>query len=234
MAEGQPEGSTIAQVLDEFLADEKERLSARTYRQYESVTRLLCLCLENYVIPSDPALRKMVDEANRAGAEDAVCRLCPPQEIASGMSDFLGWFMVRKVVAGQDLMRAAGTVTRRLGKWLYEHGYIDADDADYFDAEATSRGRVLPKATALRDRLSAWVDRQPAVHSEEKYDGHFQILEITDLGWKIEGVLDGVQGVVPVPAELRQPHQVGWEVSGVIAETPRGLRWAEIWNCTPK
>ena len=233
MAKGQPEGPTIGQVLDEFLADEKERLSARTYHRYESVIQLLRLCLEDYLTPSDPALRKAVDDAQRAGAEDAVCRLCPPREIASGLGEFFGWFMVRKVIAGQELMRAAGTVTHRLGKWLYERGYIDADDAEYFEAKTTGLGRALPKATDLRNRLAAWVERQPAVDSEETYDGHFQILAISDLGWKVESVQDSLEGVVTVPAELRHPQQVGWEVSGVIAETPQGLRWVEVWNVYP-
>ncbi len=233
MADGQPKGPTINQVLDEFLAEQEKRLAPRTYRQYENVIDLLRYCLEDYVVLTDKKLEKAVDKARDAGAEDAVCSLCPPREIAGCISEFLGWFMVRKVVAGQDLMRAAGTVTRRLGRWLYEHEYIDIDDAEYFEEEGTQRGRALPKAKGLADRLAAWVENQPAVGSENTHESHFRIEAVTKRGWMVKDVMGHLEGDVFVPSELRNPQQVGWEVSGIIAETPRGLRWVEVWNVYP-
>ena len=137
---------------------------------------LLRYCLEDYVTLIDAALEKAVDQARHAGVEDAVCSLCPPKEIAGGLSEFLGWSMVRKVSAGQDLMRAAGTVTRRLGSWLYEHGYIDMNNAEVFRGESAERGRALPKTTALGNKLAAWVDNQRSLGSEKTYESHFEII----------------------------------------------------------
>lgn len=234
MAKMHSEGPVIDQVLEEFLTEQEERLALRTYGQYETVIELLREYLERYVTPSDPALAKAVDEAHRTGTEYAVCGLCPPREIVDNIDDFLSWFMVRKVLAGQDLMRAAGTVSRRLGKWLYEHNYIDGDDATVYQDETTRLSRSLPKATALRDKLVQWVDGLPKMKSEKTYDGHFQIVVITDRGWKVAGVLSSLSGEVPVPSTLRHSPEVGWQVSGVIAQTPQGLRWVEIWNVYPR
>lgn len=45
---------------------------------------------------------------------------------------FLHYFMPRKVLCGQETMDAAGTVTRKLGKWLVQKGY-DPDATDHVD-----------------------------------------------------------------------------------------------------
>ncbi len=233
MDDGQPPEPTINQAFDEFLADQERRLAPRTYRKYENVIDLLRYCLEGDVIPLDRELEHAVKEARQAGREDAVCSVCPPDEIVGRLEEFFGWFMVRKVLAGQDLMQVTGTVVRRLGRWLYEHDYIDEDGAEYFEQATGGQGRALPKATALRDRLAEWVDNQPAARAEKTYEDHFDILAITPQGWQIQGLASRVQDVVQVPSHLVHSQQVGWEVSGVIAQTSRGLRWVEVWNVYP-
>ncbi|MCA1699004.1 MAG: hypothetical protein LC790_08920 [Actinobacteria bacterium] len=57
--------------------------------------------------------------------------------------------MVRKVVAGQELLKAAGTVTAKLTRWLSEHGHIDHGAAA--DAVDRARGAAgdLPLPLAL-------------------------------------------------------------------------------------
>lgn len=228
------EGPTIDQVLEEFLAEQEVRLAARTFLQYQDVVELLRTCIEDYAEPDDPALVKAVDEAYQRGTEYALCGLGSPKEIAYTIGHFLGWFMVRKVVAGQDLMRAAGSVTRRLGRWLYEHHYIDETNAEIFQSQVKSLGRALPKATDFRNKLSRWVDDLGGIRSDVSYEGYFEISAITARGWKLEGVLSAPSGEIAVPSELRHVPEVGWRISGVVARVPQGLRWVEIWNVYPQ
>ena len=37
-----------------------------------------------------------------------------PEKIAENLGEFLDYFMVRKVIAGQELLKASGTVTGKL------------------------------------------------------------------------------------------------------------------------
>lgn len=228
------EGPTIDQVLEEFLAEQEVRLAARTFLQYQAVVDLLRTYIEAYDGPDDPALVKVVDEAHQRGTEYAWCGLGSPKEIAYTIGHFLGWFMVRKVVAGQDLMRAAGSVTRRLGRWLYEHHYIDETNAEIFQSQAKSLGRALPKATDLRNKLSRWVDGLGGIRSDASYEGDFEIVAITDRGWKLEGVDSALSGEISVPSELRHGPEVGWRISGVVARMSQSFRWVEIWNVYPR
>ncbi|MGH9187398.1 MAG: hypothetical protein ACRD0U_16545 [Acidimicrobiales bacterium] len=53
-----------------------------------------------------------------AGGEEAFTHLFGPEEIPAQVDQFLGWFVIRKVMAGQEFLKACGTVTKTLGKWL--------------------------------------------------------------------------------------------------------------------
>ena len=52
-----------------------------------------------------------------------------PEEITGGLGELLGYFMPHKVIAGKETMKAAGTVTKKLVKWLAEKGYVEDEHA---------------------------------------------------------------------------------------------------------
>ena len=56
----------------------------------------------------------------------AFCHLFGPEHLG----EFLGYFMVRKMIVGQELLRASGTVTGKFVTWLAARGYIDRDSAE--------------------------------------------------------------------------------------------------------
>ena len=62
--------------------------------------------------------------AHQAGDEQAFCRMFGVEKIAECVGEFLGYFMPRKVVAGEELLRASGTVVGKLVGWLAEQGAI--------------------------------------------------------------------------------------------------------------
>jgi hypothetical protein len=118
---------TIDDALAGFLATERDRLSPRTFRRYEEVVGLLADCLNGYGHTGLSELdRKRFESAYGAGDEEAFCHLFGPEEIVDNLGEFLGYFMIRKVAAGLELLRAAGTVTKALARWLHErHCCVD-------------------------------------------------------------------------------------------------------------
>ncbi len=83
---------------------------------------------------------KRWQKAFDAGDEEAFCHLFGPDEIPPHLGEFLGYFMVRKVSAGQELLKAAGTVTGKLARWLEQQAYIESDAAEVaVDARGTAR-----------------------------------------------------------------------------------------------
>jgi len=110
--------TTIAQTFDQFLADQKARLKPTTFAKYYNIVDLFHSYLESYW----PGHGQ--DEYSRITGEGGTfCDTFGPEEILGGYSEFLGYFMPNKVMCGKDTMQAAGTVTKKLAKWLAEKGY---------------------------------------------------------------------------------------------------------------
>ncbi|HLG19851.1 MAG TPA: hypothetical protein VI895_08580, partial [Bdellovibrionota bacterium] len=74
------------------------------------------------------------------------CQIFGPQQILPNLGMFLDYFMVRKVIVGQDLLRASGTVSKKLSRWLGERGYVDADAASEGAERGADAARDLPRA----------------------------------------------------------------------------------------
>ena len=147
---------TIAQVFEEFLADQKPRISHKTYLKYQSAISLYKMYLESYWPGHD-------GESDKVGG--SYCDSFGPEDATAGYSEFLGYFMPRKVMCGKETMQAAGTVTKKLAKWLAEKGYVE--DTEYEQERAGKAARDLPNARAVVDMLDAYVDETaPAKQGE--------------------------------------------------------------------
>jgi hypothetical protein len=70
---------------------------------------------------------------------------------------------VRKVIAGQELLRASGTVTGKLVTWLAARGYIDRDSADHATGRAQDASHDLPVADRLGGLLHDVAERAPEI-----------------------------------------------------------------------
>lgn len=224
-----PSDVTIDRVLDDFLAAQRARLAPSTYRRYADIVALLRDSLDGYgheALADDE--RRRLDQARDRGEEGAFCRLFGPEKITEGLGSFLGWFMVRKVMAGDDLLRAAGTVTKKLARWLEAQGYVDAEAA----ADAIERGgdaaRELPAASRLTDALTELSWRAPkldpdAVAEEDWVEDSLAITQVEPGRLWL-----GERGPLELPKRATDGAQVGWEVWAVMAR--RGGRWQLLEN----
>ncbi len=123
-------------------------------RNYEDVVSLLRDSLNGYAYESlDKADAKRFDKAYQAGDEEVFCNLFGPEHILDHLGEFLGYFMVRRVMGSQELLRSSGTVTKKLVAWLYEHGYVSDDEREIAIERATEAARDLPRAERLASLL---------------------------------------------------------------------------------
>lgn len=141
-----PGTPTIDAVLTEFLAEQRDRLSARTFARYEDVIRLLRSSLDNYGPNSLDRDERHRWERAFESDDEAFCHLFGPEKIPEHLGEFLGYFMIRKVFASQELLKASGTVTKKLVRWLHSHGYIDRELTGDAVERAQDAARDLPVA----------------------------------------------------------------------------------------
>lgn len=228
---------TIDEALEAFLTEQRERLSARTLRNYEDVIGLLRICLNGYAPNAlDEPDRKQWEEAYEAD-EEAFCHLFGPEYILSEVSEFLGYFMVRKVMASQDLLRSAGTVTKKLAKWLHEHGYAGEAARDLAVDQGTSASRDLPRAERLANLLYkqslATADVNRAALSSRDIVGE-------DLPLQIERVepgklyFVGVDGPVHVSRKASDLAKPGWDVTISLVRQRGTWKVLEVGNVYPR
>ena len=137
---------TIDQLFEEFLADQEARLSPKTFDKYEGIIHLYRSYLESYWPDHSGKEYEAVTKA-----KGTYCGTFGAEDITSGFSEFLGYFMPRKVIAGNETMKAAGTVVKKLAKWLVEKGYTE-DDESVRELVGTA-ARDLPASQKLLDEL---------------------------------------------------------------------------------
>lgn len=220
--------TTISQVFKEFLSDQEARISPRTLSKYEDIISLFESYLESYW----PGREQ--EEYNRITGEGGTfCGTFGPEEIPGGYGEFLGYFMPHKVMCGKETMKAAGTVTKKLAKWLAEKGYVE--DTGAAQERAQEAARDLPAAQDVLDLLVQYVDEHLPDTYQDEVEDHFSIKKIEPGKLWLEPftMYSKVIGPVPVPRKVTEICQTMWDISGVVVKTSRGWRFLEVWNVSP-
>jgi hypothetical protein len=219
---------TIAEVFEEFLDDQKARLSPKTLGKYESIISLFTSYLESYWPGHDQ------DEYNRTTDQgETFSGTFGPEEIMGGYSEFLGYFMPNKVMCGKETMQAAGTVTKKLAKWLAEKGYVE--DAGAAVERASEAAKDLPAAQDVLGLLDDYVATHAPDDYEDEIEDHFWITSIEPGKLWLEPLTMGedVIGPVPVPKQVTQICGEMWDIGGVVVKTGRGWRLLDVWKVSP-
>jgi hypothetical protein len=218
---------TISQVFEEFLADQKARVSHRTFLKYQSIISLYESYLEHYWPGHDGESNKIT----KAGG--TFCGTFGPEDATTGYGEFLGYFMPRKVMCGKDTMQAAGTVTKKLAKWLVEKGHVE--DTEAAQERAGDAARELPRAQKVLGLLEDYLEwTSPERHGEEIQD-HFWIERIEPGKLWLEPLTahPSVIGPVSVPTEVTDLCQPMWDIGGVVAKVGKGWCFIEVWSVSP-
>ena len=221
-------------MLSEFLAAQEQRLAARTFANYRSVVDLLRHCLNGYGHQYlDHDGRRRYEQAFDDGDEDAFVHLFGPEKILEGLGEFLDYFMVRKVMAGEELLRAAGTVTKKLAKWMAANGYLDRAAAGEAVERGTTAAHDLPKVERLSRLLFDQAQREANDYREVADD------DIVEDYFTIERVqpgalwLTGDVGPLKVSRDASSLAKPGWSVYLVVARSPLGWRLLESGTVYP-
>ena len=119
-----PPLQNLSQAFQAFLDEQETRVGPATFSKYRTIIDLYQAYLERYW----PGHDGEYDSVTRKGG--TYCGTFGPEDAALGFGEFLDYFMPRKVLCGKETMQAAGTVTRKLAKWLSQKGYAHGGDTD--------------------------------------------------------------------------------------------------------
>jgi hypothetical protein len=239
-----PAEPRIERALEEFLDEQRARLAPRTFANYQGVVDLLRSHLDGYAYEGlSKAEAALFDRHFNAEGEDhrEFSQIFGPDKIVENLGGFLGYFMIRKVIAGEDFKRAAGTVTKKLSRWLAAKGYLSEEAGQEAADRGAAAARDLPTAERAAEILRDAADRlgiDPPDLAEEDYleFDHFTIarLEPGRLWLEIrEGRKRRSCGPIPVPAAVTNLLRRGWDISCSLARVRGTWRIVEVANVYP-
>lgn len=228
---------TIDNALTAFLESQRDCLAPQTFCLYEDVVQLLAHCLNGYGhLRLTKTQLKRFESAYNAGDEEPFCHLFAPPVIVDNLGEFLGYFMIRKVSADQELLQAAGTVTQALGTWLHDQGWI-GDKALASALELGGDAALdLPKAEKLTGMLYDMAQRTPNVIGDRNAVSEGDWVE--DSLW-IERVEPGALwfkggiGPLKVPNQISALAQVNWSITVVLIRRLGVWHLLEVGNVYP-
>ena len=235
----------ISRVLEEFLEEQRARLAPRTLAKYEAVLDLLRSYLNGYAGESLSAPEAALFEAhhNTKGEEHReFCELFGPEKIAENLGSFLGYFMIRKVMAGEDLLRSAGSVTKKLSTWLAGKGHISPEAGGEATETSAAAARDLPRAERAAQILREAADRlaiNPAKLADDNYleFDHFTIARVEPGRLWLDVRHDGrmrERGPIPAPEPATRWLRPGWSISCSLGRIRKSWHLLEVANVYPE
>ena len=182
-AQCQKNPRTISKVFEEFLADQEARLSPEPVTKYRDILSLYESYLESYWPgQGEEDYRRITGQK----AVRFVARM-GPRRFSTVIPSSSATSCRHKVVCGKEMMKAAGTVTKALAKWLAEKGYAtDTSDAQERAKEAATD---LPAAQDVLELLEQYVDEHSPLTYQQEIEDHFWIKKI-EPGKLSAGTLD--------------------------------------------
>ena len=236
---------TIDEVLDEFLEEQRRRLAPRTFRNYEDVVHLLRDCLNGYgyqwLSKKEAALFDRHYNAEGDAHRD-FCQLFGPEKILGELDHFLGTFMIRKVGAGEDFLRAAGTAVGKLAEWLMANDHVAEDRGREVAEDVAATARELPRAARaarLLDDATSQLRIDPDSLADDDYHDfdHYTIAKIgSESVWLSvwdPGKGESTVGPIPAPAAATKLLREGWDVSCALARVRGTWRMIDVANVYP-
>ena len=227
---------TISEVLAAYLAEEKARLKPDSYDLYADVIKLLQASLDGYAHASLETHERALWERHLNADGDRhreFCEIFGPEQILPNIGEFLGYFMIRKVMADQALLRASGTVTKKLAAWLGAKGYAGTAET----AAAVERGTVAARDLPNAEKLTALLYELTSgryVPEDDDIEDQFGVERVEPGKIWLE-IFDSGRQVVPIslPEAATELCQAGWTISGAVRRI--GEKWVlvEAWNVYP-
>ncbi|MFO8059710.1 MAG: hypothetical protein R6U70_03510 [Bacillota bacterium] len=233
---------SIDQVLDEFIEEQRNRFKTATVSKYERVIGLLRKHLNDCAYQGlDTPDRVLFERHCSAEGEQRLdfCQIFGPEMIIYELDRFLGHSIIRKSMVSETLKRAAGTVTKRLSKWLGERGYIEEELAGKGIDKGAGAVQNIPRAERATDRLYTCLYRGELdeIPDDDLLDFDQYTIVRTEPGtlwleqaWSSDGSLIRV----PVPEQVFDLLEEGWEVGCTLARIDGQWRMIQIGNVYPQ
>ena len=236
--EGGPEvADRIDDLLFRFLAERREQLSGKEFRNYQALIDYFRLHLTGYAYESLSSFDRMRwERAFDSGDEQAFTKLFGADKIPGEVGPFVGYFMTRKVAAPKAVIASTGRVIGDLLEWLVAQGWFRPDEIAEAKERAKAAGADLPKAEKLAGHLFDLAQHTDIdVHGladDDYVEDHLTITRVEPGAVWFEGA-DGEIGPLLVGTVISGLARPGWSVNIVLGRIGSHWQVLEVGNVYP-
>ena len=223
-------------MLDGYLRTERARLASRTYARDAEVIGWLKKSLNT------DGLKDLTPEEHEQfrsrgfdfeRGDPPYCEAVGPYYLMLHLPTFLTAAQLRRLEAPPELPDQAGTVVKKLAKWLETHGYISALAVRAVRDMAAEVGQRTPAMDELAQRLQA-LTQDVEYFEEEDVPGDFEITHVEPEGlWLHDHIDDSVYGPVPVPDDVHDLCPVGWMIAGTLGRRDGAYQFVDVLKVDP-
>lgn len=223
----------IEEVLEQFLIGKRKQLKPSTIRKYETIIDLFKHSLNSYAYQAlnneESDMFDKLYEA-RGDAQREFVQIFGPEKISGNIGEFLGYFMPRKVSCGKEMLKSAGTVVKKLGKWLVENGYVNDESSSNMVELGKEASSELPAAEELAKMLFEYADCNPVSNWTDEIDDYLTVEKI-EPGRIYFSNPEDIQGdavVLALPKKMTDKCKAGWQINLFLGKTKKGWQIIEV------
>ena len=226
---------TIEAVLKQFIKD-TAAAKGISKADKKGATELFMNCMNGYAHQSlSRDEEKFFDRYYNLEGKDhkEFCQLFGPDKITENIGEFVGYFLIRKVMMPGDQMAEAATVVAELCKWLVEKNIVSAESAQDAIAKAERAAYQLPRAEDANRIIWELAQKCPQDAQEYVDLEYMTVKRIEEDSIWLEGD-DGQEiGPVAVPKKAAKLLLPDWKVCCALAKSRGKWYFAEVGNVYP-
>jgi hypothetical protein len=192
--------------------------TGRSVAERDSISGLIESYLDSYAYEHLPKRDRTWWEERWNEDEEAAAfsRMFGPEWIVRSMEEFLGWFVIRKVMAPREDIARYGPLCAELLDWMRAEGVVAGSDVDTAMDRALRAGAELPSADELGDLLSSsgeGIDHGAILETRDWVDEIATIIRVEPGALWFRSELGEEVGPVRVPERATEIARLGWELS---------------------
>lgn len=161
------------------------------------------------------------------------CQVFGPDKIIENVSEFVGYFLIRKVMMPGDQMGEAAHVIAELCKWLIEKNIVPAADAKDAIDMAERAAKQLPRAEDANRIIWELAQKCPRNAQEYIDFGHMTIIRIDKDSIWLKGDDGSEVGPIALPAKAAKLLELDWTINCALAKSQGRWQFAEVGNVYP-
>lgn len=203
-----PRGNpSIAEVLTKFLEAQRERLGSRTWKRYEGLFSTWQEYLDHYGTRHLSRLEKAFWKRYCRRTKYArFTEVFGPELLLRSAPEFFGEYAMEELM-DPYVLECAGTIVRKLAKWLSEKKLIDPREAAVLWHIGTKvKKEFLPAAAALTALDIRYSNRRP--YDKPSWIGKCELVEV--LPGRLRFTVRDKNLEVSVPLHVASRCRPGW------------------------